>query len=118
MRKKHLKAALRAANASIEELGQSNTQLWREREDLRQENQALKLKLGSASDLFGEAFVKGGQLPPQKGPNRPNAPKLSRRDAEHIRDLVRAGNSRREVARAYDINPATVSRIVRGTYYR
>ncbi|AFU20670.1 helix-turn-helix DNA-binding domain protein [Mycobacterium phage Chupacabra] len=89
-----------------------------ENERLRAEVATLRSTQSRASDLFGEAFVKGGQLPPPKGPNRPNAPKLSRRDAEHIRDLVRAGNSRREVARAYDINPATVSRIVRGTYYR
>ncbi|AFF28374.1 HTH DNA binding protein [Mycobacterium phage Twister] len=92
--------------------------LLEENERLRAENATLRGTQARASDLFGEAFVKGGQLPPPKGPNRPNAPKLSRRDAEHIRDLVRAGNSRREVARAYDINPATVSRIVRGTYYR
>lgn len=118
MRKKHLKAALGEANRRIDLLNDENDSLNESLISLRQENRELQLKLRSASDLFGEAFVKGGQLPPVKGPSRPNAPKLSRRDAEHIRDLVRAGNTRAEVARAYDINPATVSRIVRGLYYR
>ncbi|QXN73884.1 helix-turn-helix DNA binding domain protein [Mycobacterium phage Eaglepride] len=88
--------------------------LLTENERLKAENQSLRGTQARASDLFGEAVF--GK--PKTGPNRINAPKLSRRDAEHIRDLVRAGNSRREVARAYDINPATVSRIVRGQYYR
>lgn len=50
--------------------------------------------------------------------NRPNKPKLTQSDVKHIREMVRSGYSRRDVASAYDVNPSTVSRIVRGEYHR
>ncbi|QHB38076.1 HTH DNA binding protein [Mycobacterium phage Noelle] len=107
MRKKHLKAALREANLSIDALASSNTTLYRQREHLKavtdrlaEENRALRAKLET------------------KGPNRPNRPKLDRTEVEFIKDLVRSGVSRRDVAASFDVNPSTVSRIVRGQYHK
>lgn len=48
---------------------------------------------------------------------RTNVKKLDARDAAHIRDLKRAGYSQKEIAESFDLNPATVSRIVRGLYH-
>ncbi|GAB3475445.1 helix-turn-helix domain-containing protein [Amycolatopsis cihanbeyliensis] len=46
-----------------------------------------------------------------------NRKKLTRREVERIRGL--AGTmSQREIAYAFDINPATVSRLIRGIYHR
>lgn len=58
-------------------------------------------------------------LPPEaKAPPHTNKPKLSASDAQHIRDLVRQGYKQAEVARAYDVHHATISRIIRGVYYK
>jgi DNA invertase Pin-like site-specific DNA recombinase len=46
-----------------------------------------------------------------------NRKKLSPNDARHIRELHSSGFKQSEIARAYDVNPTTVSRIVRGVYY-
>lgn len=48
---------------------------------------------------------------------RTNKPKLSKRDVEMLRSLKRLGASNTELATAYDLNRATVSRIVRGQYH-
>lgn len=48
---------------------------------------------------------------------RTNKPKLSKRDVEMMRSLSRLGASNTELATAYDINRATVSRIIRGVYH-
>ncbi|AVO25747.1 helix-turn-helix DNA-binding protein [Mycobacterium phage Morrow] len=100
MRKKELKRALREANLSIDALASSNTTLWEQREELARQNRELRAKLET------------------KGPNRPNRPKLDRTEVAFIKDLVRAGVSRRDVARSFDVNPSTISRIVRGQYHR
>lgn len=48
-----------------------------------------------------------------------NRKKLSEREVKEIRNLARASHlTQREVAECYDINPATVSRIVRGLYHK
>lgn len=46
-----------------------------------------------------------------------NRKKLTFQDAEHIRQLSRQGYTQAEIAAAYDVNPATVSRIVNGVYH-
>ena len=47
-----------------------------------------------------------------------NSKKLDPRDAKRIRELYDSGNwSQWELARAFAVNPATISRIVRGVYY-
>jgi DNA-binding NarL/FixJ family response regulator len=59
-----------------------------------------------------EARVK--QLESQVPDNRP---KLTREDVSKIHELKRAGYKQSEIAEIFDVNPATVSRIVRGLYY-
>lgn len=75
-----------------------------ERNALREE--VARLKAGPAQAL-AKAFA-----------DRPNKRKLNNREVENIRSLKRSGYSQREIADIYDINPATVSRIVRGQYHR
>jgi DNA-binding CsgD family transcriptional regulator len=48
-----------------------------------------------------------------------NRKKLSGREVKEIRNLARASDlTQREIADCYDINPATVSRIIRGVYHK
>lgn len=47
-----------------------------------------------------------------------NKPKLNKKLAAALRAGYNAGMSYRELAEFWDINPATVSRIVRGIYYK
>lgn len=49
--------------------------------------------------------------------NHSNRKKLSDIDVRSIRLACRQGSSQAEVAELFGINPATVSRIVRGIYY-
>ncbi|ASR77150.1 HTH DNA binding protein [Mycobacterium phage MyraDee] len=46
-----------------------------------------------------------------------NRKKLGKRDADTIRQMKRAGFTQREIAASFDVNPATVSRIIRGIYH-
>ncbi|AEK32661.1 helix-turn-helix DNA binding protein [Mycobacterium phage Bonamassa] len=46
-----------------------------------------------------------------------NRPKLTDSEVSSVRELYRAGLSQRQIAEAYDVNPATISRIVRGIYH-
>ncbi|QBP29335.1 helix-turn-helix DNA-binding protein [Mycobacterium phage DirtyDunning] len=107
MRKKTLKVALREANASIDALASSNTTLYEQREHLASVNERL---VAENRELRAKLDT--------KGPNRPNRPKLDKTEVAFIKDLVRAGVSRRDVARSFDVNPSTISRIVRGQYHR
>lgn len=68
----------------------------------------------SATRVFGEAFF--GNTFQQVGPNRANRKKLSREEVARIRDLHRSGTSQAELANMFDVNPATISRTVRGIY--
>lgn len=52
------------------------------------------------------------------GPDRPNRKKLTRREVMDIRAAHRGGMSQRDLARNYGVNPATISRLVRGIYHR
>lgn len=48
-----------------------------------------------------------------------NIKKLSEREATEIRNLARVSHmTQREIAESYDVNPSTVSRIVRGMYWK
>ena len=46
-----------------------------------------------------------------------NRKRLSERDVKDIRELRRKGVAQSEIAAIYDVNPATVSRIVRRIYH-
>lgn len=47
-----------------------------------------------------------------------NKPKLTTREVEHIHELARAGHTQTDIASMFDVNRATVSRIVRGLYHK
>ena len=81
-----------------------DAQVAEERDELKDEVEALKAKIASYLP-----YVKQGA---------DNRPKLTKAEVENIRALRRSGYSQREIAEIYDINPATVSRIVRGQYYK
>jgi hypothetical protein len=49
---------------------------------------------------------------------RSNKKKLTKRDVGLMKDLKRLGSSNVELAAAFDVNRATVSRIVRGQYWK
>jgi DNA-binding NarL/FixJ family response regulator len=49
---------------------------------------------------------------------RSNAKKLTKREVALMKDLKRLGSTNSELATAFDVNPATVSRTVRGIYHR
>jgi DNA-binding NarL/FixJ family response regulator len=49
---------------------------------------------------------------------RSNKKKLTKRDVSMMRDLKRLGASNQELAVAYDVHHATVSRTVRGIYWK
>jgi DNA-binding NarL/FixJ family response regulator len=49
---------------------------------------------------------------------RSNKKKLTKRDVEMMRQLKRLGASNQELAAAYDVHHATVSRTVRGIYWK
>lgn len=46
-----------------------------------------------------------------------NRPKLTDREVRDIRDAHRGGMRQKDLADNYGLNPATVSRIVRGIYH-
>ena len=54
---------------------------------------------------------------PTKPITHDNRPKLSKRDARDIRAAHRGGATQAALADSYDVNSATISRIVRGDYY-
>jgi len=66
-----------------------------------------------------QVIYKDHPQPEAKGPQRPNRKKLTAREVKTIRDMNRIGVASQAVlAKMYDVNPATVSRIVRGQYYK
>ncbi|BBC43606.1 helix-turn-helix DNA-binding domain protein [Mycobacterium phage AN9] len=143
MRKKHLKAALAEAEHKIENLTgeaeilyEANRKLQTRVNELRQanhslvdaanrqvasnsvlrsENADLRSQLDTARRSFGEAFVKGTLAP--VGPSRPNRKKLTEREVRDIREAYRGGMKQKDLADNYGVNPATISRTVRGIYH-
>jgi len=49
---------------------------------------------------------------------RSNKRKLTKRDVEMMRSLKRLGATNQELATAYDVHHGTVSRIIRGIYWK
>nr|QFG08812.1 helix-turn-helix DNA binding domain protein [Mycobacterium phage Naji] len=84
-------------------------------QNLRSENADLRSQLDTARRTFGEAFVKGSLAP--VGPNRPNRQKLTEREVRDIREAYRGGMKQKDLADNYGVNPATISRTVRGIYH-
>lgn len=80
-------------------------------QELLDENETLKRELEHIP-----AVLRGRGQP--TGPNRLNAKKLTGNDVHEIRLLHASGMKQRDIAYSYDVNPATVSRIVRGIYHK
>ncbi|UJD20882.1 helix-turn-helix DNA binding domain protein [Mycobacterium phage Zimmer] len=79
----------------------------------------VKAQLDTAKRVFGQGFVSGGKTikPPPTGPDRPNRKKLTAQEVKDIRQAFRGGMKQRDLARNYGVNPATISRTVRGVYH-
>ncbi|AGR46461.1 HTH domain protein [Mycobacterium phage Odin] len=135
MRKKHLREAntklakdLGKAKAEISDKDYRITNLLGENEILRsanvrlseaanralRENSELREKQRRANELFGKALA---QVKPETGPSRPNRKKLTEREVQDIREAYRGGMKQKDLASNYDVNPATISRTVRGIYH-
>ena len=69
--------------------------------DLKRENDELKEQLGPGSVLAHS-----------------NRKKLGPEEVQGIRTLKRLGWTNKSIAETYDVNPATVSRIIRGIYHK
>ncbi|WGH21468.1 helix-turn-helix DNA binding domain protein [Mycobacterium phage Tucker] len=142
MRKKELKAELSKARGHINELieelddagskihvaSKANIELRAETATLRESNKKLADRLNEALaenrlyamkqrsqyELFGRALV---QVQPERGPKRPNRKKLTSQEVRDIRDAYYGGASQKQLAKNYGVNPATISRTVRGVYH-
>ncbi|QFG10413.1 HTH DNA binding protein [Mycobacterium phage Anthony] len=99
---------------TVEEFTKALEVVLEDNSKLRRANSELQSKLSNASILFGETAFG----PPKVGPKRVNRKKLSREEVEAIRDSARRGVKYVDLAYSYDVNPATISRIVRGVYHR
>ncbi|BBC53844.1 putative HTH DNA binding domain protein [Mycobacterium phage PP] len=112
---------LRAQNAA---LLREKQEVRAQRDRLHTELQALRDKLEDQNGPFAQELAtaeqrKGPRRPNRAGgPNRPNRKKLSDEDVRNIRALRRSGVKQSDIADSYDVNRATVSRIVRGVYHR
>ena len=86
------------------------------------ERNELREKLAEITTTFGvpQRVIVGstGDVAVVTGPTRQNRKKLTPSEVAQIREMKRAGETNREIAYCFDINPATVSRIARGIYHR
>lgn len=81
---------------------------------LQAANQRFARKQESQEELFGEALR---TMAERTGPRRPNRKKLSHQEVLDIRAAYRGGMKQKDLARNYEVNPATISRTVRGIYH-
>lgn len=85
-------------------MSETIVKLIREFDALVLENRAMREEL----DRVGAAA---------NGEQRANRPKLSDLDVQDIRAAYRGGMAQYQLADNYGVNPATISRIVRGLYH-
>ncbi|BCP36421.1 hypothetical protein MINTMi198_17910 [Mycobacterium intracellulare M.i.198] len=79
----------------------------------------LEAENSDLADLAAELASRKHATERSTGPNRPNNNrKLTEREVSEIREHSRMGWKNADLARAFDVNPATISRIVRGQYHR
>ncbi|AHJ86661.1 HTH DNA binding protein [Mycobacterium phage CRB1] len=107
---------LMSVRAENGRLVMSNQSLARSATAYAAANRDLRNQLNTAKRAFGEAFVKGEPEPP-KGPSRPNRKKLTKQEVKDIRDAYFGGAKQKDLARSYGVNPATISRTIRGIYH-
>lgn len=78
----------------------------------------IYLQIEKLAQMIGtlESRLREAEAP--KVDKRANAKKLTRQEVSMIRRMNRDGLSQREIADIYEVNPATISRIVRGIYFK
>ncbi|ASZ75212.1 helix-turn-helix DNA-binding protein [Mycobacterium phage MissWhite] len=112
--KKMLEEAFAEADAEIARLREANRSLSEAANRALRENRELRDKQRRGNDLFAKALV---QVQPETGPRRPNRKKLSEREVKDIRQAYQGGMTQKALAVNYGVNPATISRLVRGIYH-
>lgn len=112
--KRMFEDAFAEVDAEIARLREANRSLSEAANRALRENRELRDKQRRANDLFAKALA---QVKPETGPNRPNRKKLTEREVEDIRQAYRGGMKQKDLARNYGVNPATISRLVRGLYH-
>jgi hypothetical protein len=95
-----------------------------ERNDFRNEVERLQMRLAEEIQLRVNAEAKlatgervFGDILTQTGEARPNRKKLLPSEVAQIRNMKRAGYRQSQLAEMFDVNPATISRIVRKVYH-
>lgn len=92
-----------------------NDALVRHNSELTAENDELRAEAVAYANLI----VKEEYGKPKSGPNRPNNNrKLTDAEVKEIRELKRAGWKNVDLADTFDVNRATISRIVRNQYHK
>ncbi|BBX09443.1 hypothetical protein [Mycolicibacterium aichiense] len=102
---------LRADNTAVHA---ANVKLARRLNEALESNRDLSSKLRRATDLFGNAMA---LAKPDTGPDRANRQKLTEQEVKDIRAAYRGGMKQKDLAANYGVNPATISRTVRGLYH-
>ncbi|WP_308205922.1 hypothetical protein, partial [Mycolicibacterium gadium] len=102
---------LRADNTAVHA---ANVKLARRLNEALESNRDLSSKLRRATDLFGNAMAARGQGHPRR---RANRQKLTEQEVKDIRAAYRGGMKQKDLAANYGVNPATISRTVRGLYH-
>lgn len=126
MRKKHLIAKLADVTAQRNDAEAKLAVAVKELRELERVNERQrieKLQLGGRlsaahsvnQDLRNQLEVE--KLDRSTGPDRPNRKKLTEQEARDIRKAFRGGMKQKDLASNYGVNPATISRIVRGIYH-
>lgn len=79
--------------------------------------QTLNAVIAEIDAIIAENAYLKDKLAKLESQPRNNRPKLSDRDVKDIRAAYRGGMPQVELANNYGVNPATISRIVRGFYH-
>lgn len=77
----------------------------------------LSAVLAEIDDLLKELDYYKAKVHELQSKSFNNRPKLTEREVEDIRAAHRAGMSQIDLANNYGVNPATISRTVRGLYH-
>ena len=86
--------------------------------DTVKENEELKGIIANFGGYPKRVIVgHDGSVADATGPKRPNRKKLSEFEVKDIRAAYRGGMKQADLARAYGVNPATISRTVRYHYH-
>ncbi|QFP95528.1 helix-turn-helix DNA-binding domain protein [Mycobacterium phage GaugeLDP] len=96
------------------ELEAANTKLAGRLNEALAANRRFAIQQRTQNELFGRALA---QVQPDTGPSRPNRKKLTEAEVRDIRDAYFGGAKQKDLAEKFGVNPATISRTVRGVYH-